>query len=307
MKQFYRHSLLILCCGLFFSCESIAQKKTESHNTDKKSFNQYWYAGKAEILSYELQQVRYGEVRDGEAILVFVTEDFLSKKQVKKESNTNAASTPILKLNFIRKFPTGIYDYSMMTSTFSPLNEKKFAFPIKSTTSSQEWCGHSWLQLNLKKDKYNFKSFSYFESEGDELGEVNKMVLEDAIWNQIRIDPKLIPEGEQRLIPSAHYLRFAHKKVKGYDANIVRSRYKEKDMQGEDLVQLRISYPSLNRELSIIYESNFPFKIVGWKESRNSWGKKMTTVARIKGELKSDYWSQNKNQDAHLKDSLKIK
>jgi hypothetical protein len=39
-------------------------------------FNEYWYQGKAEITSYDLQQARYGENREGSAVLVFVSEDF---------------------------------------------------------------------------------------------------------------------------------------------------------------------------------------------------------------------------------------
>ena len=36
-----------------------------------EEFNAYWYAGKAEITSYSLQQARYGELRDGHAVLIF--------------------------------------------------------------------------------------------------------------------------------------------------------------------------------------------------------------------------------------------
>jgi len=213
MKKITVYNLLAVQFVLLISCKSHAQKDaTDYQNNFTKEFSTYWYQGKAELTSYQLTQARYGEERDGEAVLVFVTEDFLIDKQVKKESSTSAKATSVLKLNFIRKFPTGIYDYSMLTSTFSPINQEKLIYPIKSTTSAQEWCGHSWLQYNLRNEKYKYQSFSYFESEGDKKEVLEKHMLEDGIWAQIRMNVELIPTGKTQLIPSSHYLRFAHKK-----------------------------------------------------------------------------------------------
>jgi len=78
-------------------------------------------------------------------------------------------------------------------------------------------------------------------------------------------------------------------------------------MRGKDLREIIINYPTLKRELRIIYEANFPYTILGWKETRNSWGKEMTTVAKIKAQINSPYWNQNKNIDAKLRDSLLLK
>ena len=55
------------------------ENKVEAYSDKKelsKAFKTYWYAGEAEISSYKLEQERYGEMRDGHAILVYVTEDF---------------------------------------------------------------------------------------------------------------------------------------------------------------------------------------------------------------------------------------
>jgi hypothetical protein len=47
---------------------------------------------------------------------------------------------PVLKLNAVRKFQTGIYDYSVLTSTFA---RTAAGFPVaKLSFSIQEWCGH---------------------------------------------------------------------------------------------------------------------------------------------------------------------
>ena len=47
---------------------------------------------------------------------------------------------PVMKLNAVRDFQTGIYDYNVMTSTFLRVAA---GWPVaKVSFSSQEWCGH---------------------------------------------------------------------------------------------------------------------------------------------------------------------
>jgi len=115
---------------LFFSsqsCNENAGAKERKELSPSQSselsdeFKNYWYAGKAELSSYKLQQARYGEIHSGTAVLVFVTEDFSKSKQVKLDHPENAGNDklPVLKLNFTKKFVTGIYPYSMMMSAFS--------------------------------------------------------------------------------------------------------------------------------------------------------------------------------------------
>ncbi len=58
--------------------------------------NKYWTQGKAEVNVYELSQNRYKENHPGQLVSVFVTEDFLTDKQVKNERYTHPNSTWIL-------------------------------------------------------------------------------------------------------------------------------------------------------------------------------------------------------------------
>ncbi|MEQ8625859.1 MAG: septum formation inhibitor Maf [Vicingaceae bacterium] len=313
MKKRISLNLSLLFIALITSCQAQQSKEenVELANQFDEAFTNYWYQGKAELSSYELTQARYGEFRKGSAVLVFVTEDFLVDKQVKLEKETDEPSTSVLKLNFIRKFNTGIYDYSMMTSTFSPVIQDKEVYPLKSSSSSQEWCGHSWLQLNQKGQHYQVQSFSYFQSEGDVEKEIQKVLLEDGIWAQLRLNPDLIPQGKQKVFPSAHYLRFAHKELKPYTATFNTQQNTDTTFTGEDLMALEIHYPNLDRKVTIVYEKDFPHEIAGWKESRISGfganAKKMETVAIKNKQLITPYWSQNKNKDSYLRDSLKLK
>jgi hypothetical protein len=52
-----------------------------------------------------------------------------------------------------------------MTSVFTPLDVLKHPLPLKITSSSQEWCGHVYTQINLSDDEYRVRIHSYFEKE----------------------------------------------------------------------------------------------------------------------------------------------
>ena len=150
----------LLLCSVILFLNSCRESKTETSETLaisesetevlapkitlSKEFNDYWYNGEAEITSYKLEQARYGEMRDGKAVLVFVTEDFLPEVQVKAD-NYSKANTPILKLNATKNFNTGIYPYSIMQSTFYPVANNQHA--LKISASVQEWCGHVYTNL----------------------------------------------------------------------------------------------------------------------------------------------------------------
>ena len=85
---------------------TIEIKKAAQQLSDE--FKTYWYTGEAEITSYQLEQARYGEIREGKAVLIFVTENFLPQIQVKADEE-NPSNISVLKLNATKKFNTGIY------------------------------------------------------------------------------------------------------------------------------------------------------------------------------------------------------
>ena len=148
---------IIICSVLMIlGCHS---PNNNGNFTLSDSFKTYWFDGTAEISSFKLTQSRYGEAREGSAVLIYVTEDFLRNEQVKANKKSKQSKT-VLKLNRTKNFITGIYPYSIMNSSFTYLEEKKSLAKI--TTSIQEWCGQAYLQLN-KKNNLNIESHSYFE------------------------------------------------------------------------------------------------------------------------------------------------
>ena len=298
--------LVTLSMAGLMSCNSYSQPATIDP-IDEKKFNDYWYAGEAELTSYELKQARYGEIHDGHAVLVFVTEPFSKSKQVKLDYPGNAGedNVSVLKLNFTKKFLTGIYPYSMMQSTFTPVSIDKFPNTLKVTTSSQEWCGHTFMQLNLHKNDYKLKGFSYFESEGDNEKSIGKTWLEDEIWTRIRINPSTLPLGKVDIIPGTFYLRLGHK-----DSDVARAMATKTDVSSSEFhegphVSYQLKYE--NRSITIYFEKSFPFNILGWEEQYASGfrsPKILSTKAFRKKSIKSPYWQKNSNRDRILREEL---
>ncbi|MGC1514353.1 MAG: septum formation inhibitor Maf [Maribacter sp.] len=261
------------------------------------SFKEYWYAGNAEISSYTLEQGRYGELREGAAVLIYVTEPFLPEVQVKADQG-DSNSIPVLKLNATKNYLTGIYPYSIMTSSFYPVHDHQHA--LKVAFSAQEWCGQVYAQLNNRND-FEIKSHSYFESEADQEVHINKTILENEIWNKIRIHPDGLPVGKLSIIPSMEFIRLSHKELKAYAATASKS-------SNETTTTYTISYPELERELAIQFSNAFPYTIEGWTDSfKGGFGqnaKMMTSTATLKKRIKTPYWQQNSNKDLYLRDSL---
>jgi len=287
MKKVFLFSIIILSNINFV----LAQNSLSAEHID------YWYAGEAEINSYTLQQARYGELREGTTALIFVTEPFSEKSMSKADYPAND-DVSVLKLNFTKNFNTGIYPYSMMTSTFLPVDDSKYSLKISS--SSQEWCGHTYMELE-NRDKLEIGVSSYFQNE-TEYVELDKTYLEDDFWSLIRLNPSTLPVGEMEVIPSFFYLRLAHIETKAYPCIL-----KNEKVNNEDSYY-SIEFPSLERSLVIYYETQFPHKILSWEETLNSgFGankKPLKTIGTLMKSIKSDYWNKNSNSNLPLRKEL---
>ena len=258
-----------------------------------QEFKDYWYQGKAEITSYKLDQGRYGEVRPGTAVMIFVTEDFLPKAQVKADRQ-NPDNIPVLKLNATKNFNTGVYPYSIMSSTFYPVYTEQHA--LKISQSMQEWCGQQYAQLNNRRE-FEIMSHSYFEGEEDKEYSVAKTHLENEIWTQLRISPEDLPTGSIEIIPDFSYSRMKHVPLKAYQATAT-----------SETGKYTLEYPELKRSLVINYNPSFPYTIESWEETfKSGWGpkaKEITTKATKINSIKSAYWGKNSNKDETLRADL---
>ncbi len=311
-----KKTFLILFISLISSNCGINHAEEKGSTTTTEEFAKYWYSGKAEITSYKLQQARYGEIHEGSAVTIFVTEDFSASKHVKLDNPQSAGSDAVgvLKLNLTKNFNTGIYPYSMMLSVFKPVNTGKWEHVLKITASAQEWCGHTFTQIDAAKDKYNAKLFSYFESEGDQEKELPLVWMEDELWTLIRINPSGLPTENLKIIPGLLQQRLLHTDIQSEDATA--SLVKVAEIPSwlgieKNLMRYSINYEEKQRTLTIYFSGRFPHAIAGWEESYpDGFGKdkKILTTRAVKDKtLNTDYWNHNNNSDATLRDSLDLK
>ena len=86
------NSKIAFCTSVFFLASCVKQEdanrntKTDTaslfitSNEHEDELKTYWYNSEAEITSYNLKQARYGEIHEGKAALIFVTEPFSKKR-----------------------------------------------------------------------------------------------------------------------------------------------------------------------------------------------------------------------------------
>jgi len=297
---FFISGAALFCPG----CSEATSKKTEYKRPTGEEFNNYWFQGLAEISRFDLEQARYGEIHKGDAVLIYVTEEFFSDKQVKSELVKQPGAVPVLKLNFVRNFITGIYPYSMMSSIFTPVNRRQHPQSLKVTTSVQEWCGQTFTQFNFREDQYHIVLHSYFMDEADQDYTVDRAQLEDDIWTLIRLDPLLLKTGEMKLIPGSQFSRLKHieQKVEKAEASLTEEKA---------LYVYAIVYRDIPRELVIKFKKEFPYQIMEWEEtSARDKGPDqsiLTTRAVRTHVMLVDYWNKKSVGDLEIRKKLGLK
>lgn len=300
--------IVILTAAIFIACSNESKKNEKiqndlpvSYNYSQK-FNKYWNAGKAELSSYELSKSRYGENHEGDAVLIFVTEPFLPGEQVKDDGyETSEKAEKVLKLIKTEKFFTGIYPYAIMTSTFHPLNTNREGL-LKVSMSSQDWCGQVYSQLNYRGETgFELNRYSYFQKEGDIQIKIERGLLEEELFTQIRIDPSQLPIGNFKIYPSSKYFRLMHEEIRKYTAEA----YIDSSIGKSDKYLYVLNYKDLDRKLEIEFENIFPYKITTWRETYMALsGKELTTHAKLKNNINIAYWEYNSNADSSYRKLL---
>lgn len=291
----YRPLVFLTLLFLMHSCSGQQHSPSEQVRTRtiSDSDKEYWYQGKAEISSYELKQARYGEIRNGKAAMIFVTEHYDPSSET-KPNVTDEGDVPVMKLNFTRKFKTGVYPYSIMTSTFFPFEEGNHSLKISS--SSQEWCGHTYMEM-VNHEKFNMTIHSYFEGETTTI-EQSEQLLEDDIWSMIRLRPDDLPQGETQMIPSFSFLRLKHEEAEPRKCDL------RLESVNDTVYAYIVNYPTLNRSLAIRFQKQFPHQILSWSERYSSGGKQLTTTGERIETVMLDYWNRNATKDSILRKEL---
>ncbi len=260
-----------------------------------QDFWTHWGDGKAELGGYRLTEARYGTSRKGSAVLVFVTEDFSDSLRVKADPGKHPATDvyPVLKLNLVRDFQTGIYNYNTMTSTFARVAS---GWPLaKVSFSSQEWCGQVWHQVTARGDRLEGIFHSYFDGEADgkdDLPLPKGGVFEDSLpivlrgWNGAYLKP-----GESRnvpFLPSLFRGRMAHRRLAWGKATIARSAGVStlEVPAGRFAVVTWTVSEEAGARLTYAIEAAPPYRVVKWSSDAGE-------EAVLLGSSRQAYWKLN--------------
>jgi len=266
-------------------------------------FDQYWSDNKAELAGYELTTPRYGQLRKGTAVTIFVTEPFSNAARVKADPGKHPPSDefPAMKLNLVEDFATGIYDYNLMTSVFVALrsvNNLPAGTPVKISFSSQEWCGHVYHQLLIDENSIRSQRHSYFDGEADADEKYENhpdAIYEDAIllWARGLSGPYMSP-GQTRdadLLRSVKVVRLQHVPMQWDRAKLSRKAETEKITvpAGTFDVEVRTVEISTDPKHSwtIYVERAHPHRIVKWTCSNGE-------QAELLGADRLTYWQMNR-------------
>jgi len=273
-------------------------------------FKDLWYDGNAEISVYKLTEARYGEPRLGKRILVYVTEPLRSDTLIKPDQLLpDNEKTDVIKLNDIRKFNTGIYDYSVMTSVFSSVDEKKdipLMSALKVSFTSQEWCGNVFEILKRTQKAYQGNLYSYFEKDGEtsfEFPITGRTEPEDNLWILVReLKGPLLKNGGSMtffMMPSSWNRRKNHVKPAMHEVTLT------KELSGRiktdagnfrtNLFTIRFS----DNQLLIWVENEYPHRIIKWVDRKDSLGILQSTI-------RTPYWQQHDNSHLKIRKKLKL-
>jgi hypothetical protein len=286
-------SVGVLVCGSASpgAPPAVTPLSTESSN----AFWSHWGDGRAEMNGYRLVQPRYGAPRTGSAVYIFVTEDFSDSLRVKANPGKHPASDvyPVMKLNGVRHFQTGIYDYKIMTSAFARVAS---GWPVaKVSFSSQEWCGHVYHQILPRAGKVDGVYHSYFDGEADgqdNLPQPEGGVYEDVLpilargWGSTYLQP-----GQSRkagYLPSLLRARLEHKKLAWGQATISRSAATSSVKVPAGSFQVSVWTVAEDGGLTSTYqiEAASPYRLVRWSTSAGEEGS-------LLGSTRLAYWKLN--------------
>jgi hypothetical protein len=278
-------------------------------------FWRHWGDGRAELASYDLTYSRYGELREGTAVTIFVTETFSDEARVKADPGVHPKSDefPVLKLNLVQDFATGIYDYNLMTSAFvalAPRHGRGAGVPSKVSFSSQEWCGHVFHQILPDEKSIRHEMRSYFDREADRdetLEYPDGGLLEDTLFHWARgfAAPFLGPgeEADASVLRSVENSRLRHVPLDWKRARLSRSASTQELTVPAgifDVETLHVDIGGGARTWTFFVEKLEPRRIIRWEASDGRH-------AELIASTRTAYWQQNGNRDLEALGEIGLK
>lgn len=264
-----------------------------------------WGDGKAEVSGYALTMPRYGELRRGEAVLITVTETFTHGQRVKSDGGRDD-EYPVLKVNAVMDFQTGIYDYDTTTSVFVPLDDRApTGRPTKIAFASEEWCGIVFDMYKVDGPALRWTSHSYFDGEADRyrvLPVPEAGIFLDAAPILVRglLGDALAP-GERRelpVLPTMLDQRLGHTDPAWEIGTLERSAQTiavPSVLGDRNAYEVTVQLPG--RTTTWTVEADPPHRILGWRRDDG-------LTAQLTGTLRTAYWTQNGEGGEAVRQSL---
>jgi hypothetical protein len=254
-----------------------------------------WGDGQAEVSGYQLTTPRYGAPRTGYAVLIFVTETFTAATAVKSDGG-HSDEYPVLKLNDVRHFQTGIYDYDLMTSTFVPLDGRApIGVPAKVSFGSQEWCGNLFDQLTVRGRAVRRFRHSYFDGEADvddAWRAPRGVIFADTLPIVVRgLTGEPLPDGQPRPLqayPTLADLRANHGALAVAGGVLSRDAAPhEVDAPAGHFAVWSVTWaPATGPSTTWDVEIAPPHRLIGWRRSDGE-------SAVLTGSTRRQYWKEN--------------
>ena len=280
MNKFIRNNFLAICITLaviyaFANKATIFQQEPNLkvitalpiNQETNKIFTNYWKNNKIELTKYELKE---DSISIGESTLTF------SIDYVEDVNKTDSIQT--LRSDFTSKIYKEKFDYSAMTSVYLPLNLSLRSHALKVLNSVQEVKEYSFLELSQIPKSYEIIAKHTFKEKIKQHSILERKNLEDESWAKIRMNPKDLPMEDIEIIPSFDYWQSVRKNPKIHEAKAEIKDYSGIEFMSKKLKIYNLKYSDLKRNLSIIFETDFPFEIVGWKCVNN--GKVVVAVRK---------------------------
>lgn len=244
-------NMIIVACIFFFPVQIHA---------DENSFlvNSYWDSGKAEFQVYDATIKKYGIHRKAVAKLIIVKESFHKANLVKTIHPEDTVD--VIKMNYIRTIPTGVYDYFQMASIFF---DRKTGRILKFAVSSQDGCGTTFMEFLWKNNRYHHHFHSYFDDQGDGEVVIDNMnfVFYDALPVVLRFNLKDKKTYSIKLSDSM--ISNKAKPITLYTALVSKQIVEEK--KGKRIYAVTVKSPG--KKDMFYFEKEFPHRMIKWQKN----------------------------------------
>lgn len=257
-------------------------------------FSSVWYDGRAELCGYRWSGERYGEQRTGEAVAIFVTEPFDEELHVKLDDPARREGREVtaLKLNLVRDFQTGLYDYNTMVSCF--LRADDFT-PMKLSFSSAEWCGHVYEELDFRPRETRISVRSYFQGETGQktLAAPKGGLVEEQLFVWLRgLRGAPLEAGDTRELPflaGPFERRLRHAQASWGTATITRAKVpQEVEVPAGKFRALSYRVDAPDGRVGVFQiEEQAPHRLLAWSWTRAG---SVTDSGALSGSRRLTYW-----------------